>query len=170
MQSNYLKHNGIFGLCVGVSLVIANLAFYLTDKNINMNPQLMNTSLLLLMGGIFIGVRKYRDTYLEGNITYGKAVGVSMFIITCATILNAIFIYILYKSDNILIENYLTETKEIILTVYKDTPIANQITPLLETFMTAGTIAFSDMINKIIYGFFFSLFIAIILKKSTSNL
>ena len=46
-NNTFITKNSLFGVLVGLSLILASLVFYITGKNIMLNPQLSNVMMLL---------------------------------------------------------------------------------------------------------------------------
>lgn len=164
-KHTFITQNTVFGLCIGVSFMVASYVFYLSGQQLSLNPQFNNILMLLTLAGCFIGTRKYRDEHLDGQISYPKALGVCVYLIAVASALYGVYVYALYRIHPELQEEYLTMTNGILEEVYKDSPMLETMRTLLDSFMTAGTIAFSEAFNKIFTGFIFSLFLAGILRR-----
>ncbi|MDE6452290.1 MAG: DUF4199 domain-containing protein [Odoribacter sp.] len=164
-KHTFITQNTIFGLCIGVSFMLASYIFYKSGQQINLNPRFNNILMLLTIAGSFIGTRKYRDENLDGKLSYPKALGTCVYLTAIASVSYGIYIYTLYHIHPELQEEYLNMTKSILEEVYKNSPLLETMQTLLTSFMTAGMIAFSETFNKIFTGFIFSLFLAGILRR-----
>lgn len=167
-KNTFISKNTIFGLFVGLGFIVASYIFHLSGKSISLNPQLNNVIMLLTITGTFIGVRKYREESLNGIISYGAALGACVYLITVASVVYGIYLYILYRSDPELQQNYATSITTILQEVYKGSSILESIQNMTEALITPAVIALAEVFNKIFTGFIFSLFLAGILRKTKS--
>ena len=163
----FIRQNGIFGLFIGISFILASYIFHLSGLPIYANPQLNNALLLLSIFGAFIGVRKYREEHLNGILSYSRALGSSIYMLCIASILYGIYIYILYTSIPELQENYLQTTLNMLDELYRDTPQLEleKIKSFMKILITPGFITASEVFTKIISSVFFSLFLAFLLRR-----
>lgn len=164
-KHSFFIQNTVFGLFIGATLVLASYIFYRTGQTICLNPQLNNVLLLLSLAGTFVGVRKYREECLAGILSYGKALGTCIYLIAVASLLYGFYIYILYRTHPELQAEYIQMIDLLMVEVYKDSPLVEEMRKILSTFMTTGIIAFSEVFNKIFTGFLFSLLLAGILRR-----
>lgn len=165
-KNTFISQNTLFGLFVGLGFIIAAFIFYKSGKSISLNPQLNNIIMLLSIAGAFIGVRKYREENLNGNISYGKALGACIYLLSVAAVLYGIFIYYLYRSNGELQENYISTLERMLQEIYKGSSVLENMLVMIKTFMTPAAIAFAEIFNKIFTGFIFSLLLASILRRS----
>lgn len=164
-DNTFISQNTIFGLFIGLSFILASYAFYKTGQQVSLNPRLNNVIMLLSLAGAFIGARKYREEHLNGILSYAKALGICIYLIAVASVVYGIYIYILYRHNPELQENYLDMTTGMLEEIYKGSPLLENMQVILKSFMTAGAIAFAEVFNKIFTGFIFSLLLAGILRK-----
>lgn len=166
MKNNaFISQNTVFGLCIGLSFILASYVFYLSGQSVSLNPQLNNVLMLLSIAGAFIGTRKYREEHLNGTLRYAQALGTCVYLIAVASVLYGCYLYLLYRTHPELQENYLDMTSGLLEEVYKDSPLLENMQAVMKSFMNAGVIAVSEVFNKIFTGFIFSLFLAGILRR-----
>lgn len=167
METNntFITQNSLFGILVGLSLILASFVFYITGKNIMLNPQLSNAMLLLSIAGAFIGVRKYREEQLQGFISYPLALGGCIYIISVGSLLYGIYAYAIYHYDPELQAGYLSTLQVMLNEMYKGTPMLDNIKNMMEHLVSPAFIAATETFNKILTGFIFSLLIAGILRR-----
>lgn len=165
-KNTFISQNTLFGLFVGLGFIIAAYIFYKSGKSISLNPQLNNVIMLLSIAGAFIGVRKYREENLNGNISYGTALRTCTYLLSVAAVLYGIFIYYLYRSNAELQENYISTLESMLQEIYKGSPVLENMLAMIKTFMTPAAIAFAEIFNKIFTGFIFSLLLAGILRRN----
>jgi hypothetical protein len=87
------KHTLTNGVILGLVLIIYTVLLYITNLTFNLSLGLL--SYVIIIGGIFLGTKSYRDKVLDGAITYGNALVVGILIAVFAGILSALFSYIL---------------------------------------------------------------------------
>src|SRR5512135_1238875 len=83
------------GLILGLIGIIYTLGLYFFD--LTFNKSLGYLFLLVLIVSLYFLIKSYRDNYLHGYITYGRAVGAGVIIFLYYAIITGIFTYILYK-------------------------------------------------------------------------
>lgn len=85
-----------FGAVVGLILMVISLVTYVFGMY--ENKALGYLSYAVLIGGIVIGIRKYRDEVNDGFISYGSALGYGVLIALFASIIASFanFIYLSY--------------------------------------------------------------------------
>lgn len=162
----YWKQNTLFGLLMGSSFCLASLIFVWSGRSVAMNPQLNNITTLLTVVGIFMGLRKYRDEALGGSISYARAFGVGIFLLAIASIVYALYTYILYSSSSELFAMYKNHILLMIKQVYENSPMYNTLTETFNTFLMPVSIAIGEFVNHIFSGIIFTLLLAWIIKRS----
>lgn len=172
MQKNnytFFVQNSIFGLLIGVSFIVVSLVYYKTGQSICVNPQLNSVTMMLSIAGAFIGGRKYRDDHLGGIISYWKALGTCIYLITVAAFLYGIYVLILFHYDPssqtayfAMLEQVVTMLKE----VYANSPLLPEIESMAKQLGTPFFIGFSAIFDKIFTGFIFSLFLAGLIRRT----
>lgn len=86
---NSLKH----GLIVGLVLIIYAVLLYVLD--LNLNSALSYVNYVILGAAFILATKAYRDNELNGNISYGKALGYSVVILTISTLISIIYSYLM---------------------------------------------------------------------------
>lgn len=89
------KANLTNGIIFGLLGVVFTLVMYFLDLTFNKVP-----GYIFLVAQIFIiyyMIRSYRNTYLQGYMTYGQSLGAGVIIFLYSSIITAIFTYLLYK-------------------------------------------------------------------------
>lgn len=118
----------------------------------------------ILLAGIIIGTLAYRNEYLGGYISYGRALGYGTLTIFFASVIHAIFGYIFY---NYLAPDALEQLRiaaEVqILEVNPN--IADQELDLAMKFVSPGLLAVSSILSYTFIGFIISLITSASLKK-----
>lgn len=100
-----------WGLITGFAGVVYSLILYFTDMI--MNQGLGYVSYIILLIGIYLGTKAYRDQSLGGFISYGKALGTGVMISLFTAIISVIFIILLYTViDTELIDKVMSMANE----------------------------------------------------------
>ncbi|MCF8229020.1 MAG: DUF4199 domain-containing protein [Bacteroidales bacterium] len=102
-----------FGLITGVIIIIFQLILYLTDSLIKEESSWLNFLVyLILIGGIIWGSKSYRDLHNNGFISYGKAFTTGFLVAFFASVLTAVFTFLLYSMDESLVQEMLLRAEE----------------------------------------------------------
>lgn len=160
-----LNKNMLFGAIIGALYIITSLLFYISGKNININPQLNQTLTLLMMTGVFFGGRKYREESKGVGFGFKKAYKVVMTMILIATLIYTFYIYIIYSVDHTLLNEYLMITENAFREIYASSPLLDSMLTIMREYLSPGAIAFTEFINKMFSGIIFAIFIALILRN-----
>ena len=161
-----VRHTFLFGALVGAMFIVAALAFYFKDQSLNYSPNLLMINNLLMISGIYLSIRKYRDEVLMGMIAYKRAFTTGLLTIAFASVFYALFTYIWcnYVDREVMTETisyfekgmqksgYAEKDIELLMSIYK------QITP--------GIYALGQFFNKVFGGLFFSLLIAFFFRTN----
>ncbi|WP_421920384.1 DUF4199 domain-containing protein [Marinifilum sp.] len=159
------KHSFLFGALVGAVLILASLTFYWKGVSINYNPTLLFINRALIILGIYIGVRKYRDEVLFGVISYGRAFVAGGLMIAVASSFYAFYIYILtsYFDGEILQEAITFTEKGLVEIGYDDDQV--ELLMSLYSKITPEIFAMSQWFGKVLAGVFFSLIVAFFFRQ-----
>lgn len=144
-----------FGILISIAFILTSYLFFQRGASIIINPQLSNLNYMLCISGLFIAIRKLRSDLLP-NISYWQAVLAGLITISIAAIPFAIFMYFMISSEPEMIinaisimekglneANYSSEQRSTLLNIYK-------------AFASPGFMAFSQFLNKLLMGLFFS--------------
>ena len=80
------------GIILGLALIIYSALLYVLD--LNLNKYLGNVSFLIMIAVIIYGTISYRTNTLNGNMSYGQALGLAIIIIVFGALLSSIYEYI----------------------------------------------------------------------------
>ena len=168
-NKSYWRQNTLFGLLIGGSFSMASLLFLWGGKNVAMNPQLNNVILLLTIFGVFVGSKKYRDEALGGVISYGKALGTGLYLLLIASVVYAIYTYLLYASSEELFSTYKDNMLTTLKLVYEGTPMYDTLIDTFNAFLMPASIAMGEFFNHIVTGGIFTLLLAWFVKRKSQN-
>jgi drug/metabolite transporter (DMT)-like permease len=135
------------------------------------NKSLGNISFILLVVGILLSVRHYRDHVNEGFIDFGKAFTAGLLTCIFAGVIGAIYSYFQFKyMSPHLIDELLAMTQDKLITKgLTDAQIEMQ-SALIEKIMTPLFLSISYVFSMAFWGGLLSLLIAAVMKKPENPL
>jgi riboflavin transporter FmnP len=152
------------GAILGAGLLIFTLILYIT--NLTYSKGLGYLSYLIIIGGIILGIKNFRDHEQQGFITYGKAVGAGVLTVVFASIIMAIFNYILFKViDPNLIEKGMEIARTQMMEKNLNDDQIEMAMKMTRTIMSPGVMAIITILGNAFMGTIFSLIIAAFMKK-----
>lgn len=83
-----------WGVILGIALIIYSLLMWFLD--LSLEKWVSWISYLIMIGGIILGTKSYRDNNLNGAITYGQALGFGVLMLLFASFVSAIYSYIFF--------------------------------------------------------------------------
>lgn len=153
------------GLILGLALVIYTLLLYFLDQTFN--KSLGYVSILIIIIGLVLGIKSFRDDARGGIMSYGQGVGAGTVIGLYAGIIGAIFTFLLYEViDPDLMGKLLTFTEEkLIETGRVPEEMIEQIMEQQKKFMAPWIMSIGSIINYVFFGVVVALIASIFLKK-----
>jgi hypothetical protein len=153
-----------YGIMLGLALVIYSLLLWMF--NATFNQGLGYLSYVIIIGGIVLATRAYRDQEQGGYISYGRALGVGTLTVLFASVIGAIYTYLLFSViDPGLLDRMMIIREE---AMYGSGLTDDQIDMALamtERFARPGIMAVSGFFGSVFVGFIISLITSIFLKK-----
>ncbi|HCC70041.1 MAG TPA: hypothetical protein DEQ09_02665 [Bacteroidales bacterium] len=163
------KANLNAGIILGLLGIIWTLTMWFLD--LTTNKALGWIFFIVLIIGLFIGIKTYRDKYLNGFITYGKSLGAGVIIMLYYSIISAIFTYILYKFiDPNLTDKLLAVTEEQLFERGMAEGIIEKSMQIQKKIMTPLVLSLGGIVNGVFIGTIFSLIISLFTKKEGNPL
>ena len=163
-----LKHSLFYGVALGIIIAVYQLLLYIFGAY--SNQALGYLEPLIMIIGIFISIKMYRDQVMGGIVNFNKALGTGVLTAVFIGLVLAIFTYILYKLDGGLLDEMLITIEE--QSIQRGLP-AEQIemqSTLMDQLLTPGVVAFFVLVTKGIGGTIYSLISAAILKRAENPL
>ena len=153
------------GLILGLALVIYTLLLYFLDQTFN--TSLGYVSYLIIIIGLVLGIKSFRDDARGGIMSYGQGVGAGTVIGLYAGIIGAIFTYLLYTViDPDLMGKLLTFTEEkLIETGRVPEEMMDQTMEFQKKLMAPWIMSISAVIGTVFFGVVVALIASIFLKK-----
>lgn len=168
MEQKYpiLTHAMTYGLYAGIGMVAIGLLSYFTGSFLVSRFQLLyyfNTAFFT-----YTSISRYRDTMTNGNINYGRSLGIGTYTIFWSSMIYAFFIFVLYTYID-------PSLKEQFINIIEKALQANnypedQIVALVQLYkmvLTPFAIAFFELMGKTLMGFFFALLLAFFTRRNT---
>jgi hypothetical protein len=156
------------GFFLGLALVIMQTVFYLAD--IKFDSGLGNISYLILIGGLFLSIRNYRDQLNNGTITYGKSVGYGVLVALMAGVISSVFVFVLYSFiDTNMIDKMLIEA-EIAMEAQNLPPDQLEMAmDINRKMLTPISLSIMSIIGYGFMGLVFSLVLSVFMKKEAEG-
>jgi hypothetical protein len=158
-----------YGLILGLVSIVFSVLIYMFD--LTFATWTIIPSLLLSFIVLFLLQRSYRDTYNNGFITYGKSLGVGVVIFIYASVIIAIYTYLLYTViDPGMVDKQMAMAADKM--VAKGIPEASMDAALKmqEKMLQPWIISLMGIFTTIFYGFILSLISSIFVAKQGNPL
>ncbi|MDP4224226.1 MAG: DUF4199 domain-containing protein [Bacteroidota bacterium] len=163
------KVNLTNGLILGLVGIVYSLVMYFL--NLTFSRTQGYVFLLVLIVLLYFLVKSYRDNYLYGYITYGRAFGSGEIIFLYYSIIVAIFTYILYTViDTGLIDKQLAFTEEMMQKRNIPQEALDAGMKFQKKIMKPGIIAPFSIVSNMFIGTIMSLIVAIFVRKEGNPL
>ena len=168
-QVSVWKANLNTGLILGLLGVVWTLFLWFIDQS--MNQTLGLVFLVVIIAGLVLGIRSYRDKYKNGFITYGQSLGAGVIIMLYYSIISAVFTYIMYSFiDPGMPEKMLAATEQRLLDRGMSEGIIEQSMNFQAKIMVPWVLSLSGLFNGVLSGTVFSLIISIFTRKEGNPL
>jgi len=159
------------GILIGFALIVFQLIMYLLDVP---SESYINFLIYVVLAvGLFWSIVQFRDTRLDGFISYGKAVGSGFAVGLIASVLTGIFMYFYLTYMNTgLVEQVLLTAEENMLEQnpnMTDEQI-EQALSVVEIFSTPTMMAVMGFVYNVVVSVIFSLIIAIFAKREDRSI
>ena len=158
-----------YGLMIGLSVIVVSLLFYVLSQSDSKIVQYINYVIMIV--GIVMGIKKFRDTELNGYISYGRSLGTGTFIALFAGALASLYFYIFISYiDTEFVSRLLEKTHETMLDQGRSEEQIEMALKYQRKFTTPGMMLLFGLLANVLAGFLFSLIISIFLKKEDKSL
>ena len=163
-NNDILKHSATYGAIIGFALIIYSVLLYVLG--LSLSRVLGYFSFIIIIGGLYIGIKNFRDNEPSAAISYGRALGTGVLICVFLGIIGSLFTYLQFRFiDSGLAEKMIEMAEEKLYN--KGIPedmIEVQMRAMSKMF-TPGLMAIFGFISYLFWGTVFSLILAAILKK-----
>lgn len=162
-KSTFWKSAMIYGLYIGIVLTLFSVILYVTGQM--QNKTLGYISIPIYIVCIIIAQIHYRNSEMNGEITYGQAVGIGAAIMLFAGIITALYTLIIYKIDPGLIEQVKNIQEEALRQRGMSDDQIDAALSISAKMMTPGIMAITGLFGSVIIGTIISLITSIFVKK-----
>ena len=163
-KSSFWKANLTNGLILGLALIIYSVLLYIFD--LNLNKYLGYVSYIIIIAGVILGTKSYRDNNLNGFITYGQALGFGTMLVVVAAVLSAIYTYLFVAIiDPDIIDKILAISEEEMLKKGMSDDQVEMAQSFSKKLMSPVVMSITGFIGTSIVGFILSLITSAFLKK-----
>jgi hypothetical protein len=163
-QNSFLKSTMNYGAMLGLAIVVYSLLLWMLGQSLS--KSLGYVTYLIMIAGIYLGLKFFRDQDSGGFLTYGRALGAGTMIVLFSSVITAFYTYIMFKFlDPGLIEKMMLMAEE---QLYERGMADEQIEVAVKAqamFMKPGVMAIMGLVGSVFMGFIFTLIIAIFVKK-----
>ncbi len=167
-RSIFWKNNMNFGAIAGFAIIIFSLLLYFL--NIEQSISLSLVIYVIQIAVVVIGTKYLRDKILNGNMSYGRALGSGTAISLFASVIIAFYMYVFFKFiDTEALDKMYSMMED---KMYQQGLPEEQINMAMEMskkFTTPFSIAISTVFSYVLWGFLFSLITSIFLKKKSNS-
>jgi hypothetical protein len=163
------KHSLIYGFATGGLIAVYQLVIYIFGMA--NNKSLGNISFMLLVVGILLSVKHYRDHVNQGFLDFGKAFTTGLLTCVFAGVIGAIYSYFQFKymSPHLIDELLALTEDKLIRKGLTETQIEMQ-SMLMKKIMTPIFLSISYVFSMAFWGSLLSLLVAAIMKKPENPL
>ncbi|MFO7862432.1 MAG: DUF4199 domain-containing protein [Salinivirgaceae bacterium] len=168
-KETIMNFSAKFGAYVGGGFILTYLLIHALQGTLHSENDFSgNITLIILIAGVIIAIRKYRGT--KTYFPYGEAFKVGFFTSMFAAILANFFLYIYYSFISPeAINQYLLLQQNVMLASGMQEGQVEQFTNLMQGIISPGMMAFSGLLGNLFLGLIISLISAAFLKRSGTN-
>ncbi|MBN1926538.1 MAG: DUF4199 domain-containing protein [Prolixibacteraceae bacterium] len=156
-----------WGFIVGLTAMIASTVFYATDNFDHAAKQWVEIAIYVI--GIILCALSFRNSIEENTLfPYGRALGLGVSTMLFASIILAVFSFVLYKFiDPGLIDELITTLEEKYLESGLSEDMIERQIEMQQKLMTPAFMSVGQVINGVLYGLIISLITSIFMKKKS---
>ncbi len=153
-----------YGAILGLVLIIYSVILYVFDLTTSTPAGLGRT--VFLIAGLIMGMKAYRDKVLNGNMSYGQALGFGVLMALFASVLLGFYMYLLYALiDPGLMEREFSIAEEKLLNKGMSADQIETQMNMARKFASPALSAIGTLFGITFWGFLLSLIISIFMKK-----
>lgn len=168
-KSFFWNHAMKWGLYLSLALMAESLIFYMVGKT--GSPVESWIMYLLILTGIVVATNDFKNKSGDNQpFSYGNTLGYGVSVVLFASIVMAVYTFILYQFvAPELLEKLLLDLEEAYLNAGLADDMVEQQVKMLKTFMTPGILAFSQIFSLVFIGFVIALISSLFLKKNNQD-
>lgn len=159
----------LWGLIISVATIVSSVIFYVTDNFLSSSKAWAETAIYVV--GIIMCTLAYKQTLSENDeFPYSKALGLGVATAFFASIVLALFTFILYKYIDItLVDQLILQVEEQLLSMGLDESMIEMQMEVQRKLMTPTVLSLRTIFGSTFSGFIVALITSIFLKKKKSN-
>lgn len=166
-KNSLFQHSMIYGLYLGLALIVYSLLLYLASLNLN---TAMNSLIYLIIAvGLFVSVKHYRDGANEGLLTFGEGMKLGIMISVFAGFLSGVFSYVLHLIDPTMIDQLIQFQQQAMLEKGVPEDQVAQMEDMMRKMSNPLIMVISSLFSMALIGSIISLVVSAILKKKPAN-
>lgn len=161
-----LKPALYYGLLTAVVLMIITLMFYMLGQSANRVQNWIGY--VVMIGGLFYGIKSFRDQHRGGFISYGQSLGFGTMIGLFIGLITGVFVFVFYQyiAPDAIAEMLVAAEEKMLQTNPNMTDQEYDIAiKAASMFMKPSLMAVLGVIGSVFMCFIFSLILSIFLKK-----
>jgi hypothetical protein len=166
-KSNFWKSAALYGLYIGVAIVLFSVILYVAGQTFN--TVLGYLTYIIYIAGLVMAQIHYRNHTLNGEISYGNAVGIGVATMLFSGIVSTLYTIIIYKVDPGLIEQFKTIQEEALIAKGLSEDQVEAAISMSMKFMSPGFMAIFGLVGSVLIGTILSLITSIFVKKQSNG-
>lgn len=156
------------GLYLGFALVINQLVFYVIGIPFSQVSGLLTYAIIIAGNGFAMWT--YAKLNTEEGLPYSRALGLGTLVSLFGSLIAGVFTFVLYKFiDAGMVDKMIANLEQMLLAQGQNDDTVETILATYKKIMTPAIVSFAQVFSIILWGFLFSLILAIFLKKEASN-
>lgn len=152
-----------YGVLTAIGLIALTLIIYFAD--LQTERWVAWIGYLILLAGLFLGTKAFRDEFNGGFISYGRSLGFGTLTIFFAAIISAVFVFIFYKFVAPDAMGPIKAAAEEQM-LRANPNMSDQEYDMAMRFVSPGFIAITTVFSYTFIGFVLSLIVSAFLKKN----
>ncbi|MBK6962748.1 MAG: DUF4199 domain-containing protein [Bacteroidales bacterium] len=167
-QTTLFQNSLYYGLLTGVAYIVVTLLYYALE--VDRTGWLNYLTFIILIIGIFIGTKAYRDKHSGGFLSYGQSVGSGVMISLAVGVLMSVFTYLFYEFFD---PSELAKIVDVAEQNMADQGLSDeeieQAMAISSKFMTPLVMSVTVIFGMAFWGTIFSLIISLFIKKENDS-
>ena len=158
----------MFGLLRGVGWCVASLVVLKAGKGMAMNPALNNVLVMMVIAGVYLGLRDYRERGLGGVMGYWQGLGRGLYMVVVAAVVYGLYTVVLLSTSPGVMEGYrqvMTAAVGEMAKVYGTSPMLEAVKEGIEVYLMPVSVAVGEFFNHVITGGLFTACVAALVYR-----
>jgi hypothetical protein len=157
-----------YGLYMGLALILNSVIFYVMGSPFARSSGYI--SYAIIIGGIALSMRTYKENSSDAGVTYGRALGLGTLQSLFASLILGFFTFVLFKLvDTTLIDKLFAFFEEQFIRSGISENQAETMLTMYKKITTPLTYSFGQVFSVTLMGFLFSLILSFFFKKQSTD-